>query len=217
MTKAISFDVWNTLIQPNPEFAKQRKRLLAETFGEDERTCAAAFTKVKTHVDNMAEQHGIGYYTHQNYQMLVNELQSDMDIAEQTLLALKVNVLFAEYPPLIAYPVREAVKMASNNGMMIGIGSNSNFISGSVMQPFLEKAFRVDFDFCVYSDLFPYAKPHPEFFYQIAYRAGVPVDRIVHIGDNAICDGGADKVNMKSRIIASPDDVFNAVKEICNG
>jgi putative hydrolase of the HAD superfamily len=215
MMKAISFDVWNTLIIPNPVFAAHRKQLIASTLGVDEESASKAYTKVKRQVDTKAEIYGIGFNTPAVYRTLLSELQVQLDESDLFDLIHKVNELFLVYSPKVPLQVIKAVNFAQENGFLIGIGSNSNFISGKIMHPFLEKTLGVKFDFGVYSDLCGTAKPNPEFFKNILKQANTI--NVTHIGDHEVCDGGAEAVGFKFELIKNPETLFNVVKEIYHG
>lgn len=213
--KAISLDVWNTLITPNPAFAVRRKDLLAEAFGIDADIVSAAYTKTKQSVDTAAECSGLVYTNVQVYTKLFDLLQVDVNTFDRFDLIHSVNSLFLKYPPMVSSAIKTAVQQASSV-VRVGIASNSNFISGAVMHPWLQQEFGMVFDFGVYSDVVGCAKPNPDFFNLVARRAAVS-DGVLHVGDNVVCDGGATACGFDFKLATDSDAVVAAIKEWCDG
>lgn len=214
MIKAISFDVWNTLVSPNPVFAEARTKLIAAELELPESVVKKSYTKVKRQVDSLAETNGVSYTTQLVYSTLLRELVGHKKGVRRQVLINDVNALFLKYPPTTPESTLQAVKDAVEHGLKIGIASNSNFISGKIMHPFLEERFGVKFDFSVYSDLSLYAKPAKNFFREVLEKSEVLSDEIIHIGDSLVCDSGSIKVGIHYRIIKNADKLHDVIRGI---
>lgn len=222
----VSFDVWNTLIKGNPEFSKKRIgtimdhwNLPAATF----ETVKQAYTNTKRTLDWMAEKHGTAYNCLTIYDMLSDALgvgDSDKDSLE--VLRLKVERDFLAYPPIVIDGVHEALSDLRDAGYTLSIGSNSNFISGSTMFPWLRDTLGY-FDFGVFSDLEEVAKPNTLFFAYIASRARNKCNvknsnDIIHVGDHEICDvHGALKAEMTPFLVTKELTLPTVVENILKG
>lgn len=220
MIKQVSFDVWNTLVKPNPLYATLRTEALAELVGVDFETAKKAYTTTKRQVDHAAEACGIGLATNEVYLLLMANVGVAVVNQHHTGITFRCMVerLFEKHPPVVTDAAKQLHAALIDRGMIINIASNSNFISGHVMHPFLQSEFGA-VDFGVYSDLIEASKPNRMFFSRIMYEEGYrQADTILHVGDNLICDiGGARAVGMKAAYVANPDTIYdvviNAIKE----
>jgi putative hydrolase of the HAD superfamily len=225
MITHISFDVWNTLIKPNPEFALARTKLIALALNLDEAYVKTAYTHVKRVVDGMAEREGKAYSTEEVYKLLFSSMCVSVSPALAKEIRLSVDELFRCLPPTIGHGVREMLDWLTRSRITASIGSNSNYISGSVMLPWIESACSHQFAFSLFSDLELTAKPSKEFF-ELLYdhvnddrypeTSHFPVQdpkQILHVGDNEICDVfGAQRCGMHGLLIVNPDTVAEQVK-----
>lgn len=215
----ISFDVWNTLIIANPAFAAARTGYLAWALKRDTAEVKDAYTRVKKQVDTAAEDTGVGYTTPEVYAKLFEALNVEYNDIFAEALMYDVNDLFLRHPPTIVDSVKRLIALARSRGLTVSIGSNSNFISGRQMYPWLLSQFDHAFSYGVFSDLERTAKPSATFFGRVIDNArqcrgqgAVPPHAIVHVGDNPICDGwGADEVGIRGLLVKGPDQLFDTV------
>lgn len=214
MIKHISFDVWNTLVKPNHQFAKARQQLLAASFRLDELWIKKVYTETKSEIDSNAENNGIGPSSDDCYRLLFQNLNVEFnaDIKEE------VETLFQKFPPIIPDIVKSTIEQLRSSNITLNISSNSNFISGNVMLPFLESNLG-EFNFSIFSDLIGVSKPSERFFEAVKKRCTHPVENMLHVGDNTICDGyGATKSGIKSLIVSCPEHIHNIYEtyKICS-
>lgn len=217
MIKHVSFDVWNTIVAPNREFAEQRTRLLARALGREAAFVASAYTRVKQEVDAAAEREGIACTTADVYARLFAACGAELSPARARAIRLDVEQQFHGHPPRIPAAVIELMQRLTERGIATSIASNSNFVSGEVMHPFLAAALQHEFAFGVYSDQIGHAKPSPAFFAQVcapllAANPSLARDEILHVGDHPVCDvQGARAAGLHALLIESPERLAEQV------
>lgn len=219
MIKHVSFDVWNTLITPNPAYAEARTKFLALALNMDPAHVKLCYTKIKAIADGDAEKNGIAFKTDELFQLLYRSIGVFVSPGLHREIRATTEQLFKSCPPVLGEGVRELMDWLHERGITTSIGSNSNFISGTVMRPFLEEQLGRPFLTAVFSDLIGSAKPHPEFFDAVAFKVNVfrdpPIDRneILHVGDSTICDiTGAQRAGIHSLLIKTPAILRDQVK-----
>lgn len=209
--KHVSFDVWNTLISANREFATARTSLIAQAFRTSEANTREVYTYVKKQADDISELHGLGMCTELLYGTLADAMHfagspcvDDVDLGE---LREQIDQLFLSHPPHTYPAVREMMDEIRDRSLTVSIGSNSNFISGTLMGPWIAEQYG-PFNFMLFSDLLGIAKPNVEFFTKIRESAHVDSSNIVHVGDSVVCDKhGAESAGMFSVLVSSPSAV----------
>lgn len=219
MIKHVSFDVWNTLITANPAYAMYRTKFLALALNMDVDFVKRAYTKVKQCVDQAAEHSGEAFTTDQVFSLLYKSMGLFVSPGLHGEIRAMTEELFRKNPPTLGAGVADLFVWLRGRGITTSIGSNSNFISGTVMRPFLEEALNHKFLTAVFSDLISYGKPSPVFFDAVAFKINVfrdpPIDRseILHVGDHQLCDvEGAHDSGMHGLLITSPDQLCEQVK-----
>lgn len=223
----ISLDVWNTLISPNPKFAHVRDVCLANKFGVHTNVIKRVHTRTKQACDQeLAITYGVALSSFNVWKLFIRYLAEDQQrpefnirdcIAGDTInpsieldLYNKVHELFQKYPPVVLAETIDAVQSLYCAGARLHIASNTNFISGHMMKPFLKKHFgSATFHSHTYSDEVNVAKPSTAFFYRVwsnmtdsSRHHNTPV----HIGDDARYDIGASSVGIRPEIITDPLD-----------
>lgn len=211
----VSFDVWNTLITANPVFAEKRTRFLAGNLDLDPLLVKDIYTKTKKFIDNRAATLGEGYSTDYVYKLLLANLGIQSGPMSIKVIRSGIEALFKKYPPFIHDNAIGVIAWLRTKGKTVSIASNSNFISGSVMLPFLEETLG-KFDFAVFSDLIESSKPNIAFFSEVAreaWKLDTTCIETLHVGDDLVCDGrGAANIGMNYAVINSPDDLQVAVR-----
>lgn len=218
MIKHVSFDVWNTLISANPEFAKARTQLLADFTDVDFSLAKHEYTKLKQKADNLSERNGLALPTPTLVRILLGSLlpgEPSQDLIRRYIMSM--NDLFIEHHPIMPQSVIDLIDELVSAGVTVSIGSNSNFISGKVMHPWINQAVGEKFSFGVYSDLVRVGKPSAAFFGHIidevrARRIEVRNTEILHVGDSDRCDRwGASEIGMNALLISDSNSTYNAV------
>lgn len=227
----VSFDVWNTLIEANPNFAQARTQMIAELVHVPEELVKIKYTDLKRRADREAERGGTAYSTDALLVMLFDSLMGSADPSASqifsTMVSHGISELFKEHPPIIRDDVLQLVGQLVDSGISVSIGSNSNFISGSVMYPWLQQVSGHVFSYGIFSDLIGASKPSATFFGHVVDGArgrcgGMPShpSNILHVGDSQRCDvWGATQLGINALLVANPEataaltvDVINQMK-----
>lgn len=227
-TKHVSLDVWNTLITGNPEFSTARIATIIDHWSLPSDTyhiglVKQAYTDTKHTLDWLAEHHGTAYSCLDAYGLLSSKLGvNDSNRTSLEQLRLKVEQDFLNHPPLIIEGVVESLNALRENGYTLSIGSNSNFISGTTMMPWLQSVLG-HFNFGIFSDIEQVAKPNPLFFAQVADCAKNKCNvknasDIIHVGDHIVCDlVGARNCDLTAELVSKDHPLHQAVATILKG
>ncbi len=194
--KAISFDLWGTLIKSNPEFKPQRDEYLFSNFayGPDYDFFRKKVREVEKTVDVIAEGTGEAVPTKVVISLILKELGNDLtqfkmkdyQKIEQDLLDLALQYPPSFYDentlPILQWLKEEGFDMisASNTGLLNGV--TMRWVQNEIG---LDKFMRDQ----VYSDITGYSKPNVNFFEKVEKVLGTK--DYIHVGDNVNADGGA--------------------------
>lgn len=222
-TRHISFDVWNTLITGNQDFQPRRTEVIAKHLPVDAAFAKQTYTETKAYFDALAEREGKAHTCDEVYDEFITRLTRGIGLEANWLgftpvLRSLTEDLFRQFPPHILPSTIWTLQALHGAGYTISIGSNTNFISGTVLSEILDPI--IPFEYKVFSDLDGYSKPHPEFFGMILDRARAvqtaeqPEGRadlsrgeILHVGDNLICDGAATQAGMNFFYVRGPAEL----------
>lgn len=229
MIQHISFDVWNTLITANPAFATARSQLLADRYGVPIELVRHEYTSLKRHADQTSEQNLVGLKTSALVRILIGSFADTPDDQEVVQVVHEIAELFRENPPSIEPNTINLIRELHDQGITVSIGSNSNFVSGRTMHPWLQEQFGEDMlAFGVYSDMFEVAKPSAAFFGRVIDfstkvhgRNNISTHNMLHVGDSQLCDvWGPSQVGIKTLLITDPNMLYccvnNYLKEATN-
>lgn len=195
----LSFDVWNTLLIPNPKFANHRRKSLLPYIGKSEMQYKALKNKYN---DPIRNAHAPSPSSFDIWQELCG------DVTSASKAKMWSESAFDTYP---AFSVEQADRMfdlLNERGITYSILSNTSYVSGFNVSRRLREAY-ANFQprFEIYSDIFGYAKPHPKVAKEVIDRVG-HMD-IVHFGDDYECDVVG--VNPIEGIQITTDTLVNAV------
>lgn len=210
MIKHISFDVWNTLITANPEYAKARDEIIARAANIELMVVRAVYKEVKDYLDSEAEK-GLCGSVARAWSMLGKQLK--LTLSEVTEVKNQCNDAFEMFPPFFDIELAIEIKNLSKH-RSLSIKSNTNFISGRI----LKETCMFDkwgFDFMHFSDHYQFCKPNSKFFLLYQEEKNVSEllpSEILHVGDNLICDGKCVDVGMQFCYVSSPEDLLNKLK-----
>jgi FMN phosphatase YigB (HAD superfamily) len=216
--KHISFDFWNTLGIANPEYARERSRILAAFTlslnendgweGHSIRYCAQAYQAVKEEID--ADTLNFGHIgLDGSFDFLIKWLEITPLHHEVQELKADLWKAFYENPPFILDDVLAKLREIKESGITLSIGSNTNFIPGKVIRESVLDKLDL-FDFYIFSDELGESKPSASFFSDIHKTAvyvhkGISPDSIVHVGDSKRFDyEPALKFGLKAGLVNNP-------------
>lgn len=217
--KHISLDFWNTIADPNPDYADKRTSYLANRYNVEYETARDIYTHQKLHIDGMCELNGSANSVLQSHIALCRRIDTSPkfgDIEDAEYNMQRMNELFHQYPPHIPRKTIKAIYRAQDNGVTVSISSNTNFISGVELHKYMNSV-GIWPDFALYSDIIGYSKPHENFFKQVIFNAQVKhkfditTDKILHIGDHHVCDKSAEKYGIPVHILSNPSKLANVI------
>jgi len=212
--KHYSFDLWDTLIKPNPRFKKERAKYfhtichkmgLLRNRDEIEDT----FKEVWKYFDSISKLFGKAPNYLEMYAMVIFRLTGslkNLTPLKMQLMYKDVEKLFLENPPSLydedTYGVLEELQI---RGKTLSLLSNTSFIHGDTLDQVLEILdIKHRFVFRLYSDKIGYSKPCQECFRMVDDKLPYDVEDIIHVGDDIVNDGmGAQEYGFSHMIINS--------------
>lgn len=204
----ISFDFWNTIANANPNFSAARDRVLRSMAFNP--LCLHEYRQLKTRLDAEAEAGRSPALTQGE---VFTELSRLITAGDPSGLLCAFIDEFYNYPPKISPDVVDAITELNMQGHTVSVTSNTNFISGRNIRPILKKAFKdVHWSYMLFSDEVGWSKPHANMWIEVKDLAK---DRdIVHVGDNAVCDGSCVEHGIRYLQVGSPSDLPMVLKGI---
>lgn len=114
-----------------------------------------------------------------------------------------------DYPPQLLPGVREVIGNLYNDGIKLGIVSDTGFSGGKTLRILLARAGIFDyFEEFSFSDETGVAKPHPKAFLTILNKFDCPPENALHIGDIEKTDiAGAKNLGMKAFRFTGDDSI----------
>lgn len=213
--KHVSFDVWNTLISANPDFAKARTDFLSAYLQVPATKVNEVYRKLKDWSDRRAESHGESQSSESLYKALLFNLdRQDMDWKP---VQLGLELAFANHPPTFLPETRQVLKAIQDKGLTLSIGSNTNFIRGAVLRDVVLDGLGVDWDYWVFSDEQNVSKPHERFWRTVWGYADENAhwpSEVLHVGDNLICDGGCQKYGIQFQHVNGPAELARVLERL---
>jgi putative hydrolase of the HAD superfamily len=179
--KAISFDLWGTLIISNPEFKYNQKHLVKKlNVLEDVNLWEKKIIEEKFKYNSLVETKGLHFDRKIIYRNVFNKITEDQ-IEE---FIVKSDELFLEFPPLIKDNSFEIIKHLHSLGIKTYISSNTVLIYSNILLKIVKDFFNITEIDCHFSDKIGVSKPNIKMFDFINKP-------IYHIGDNLITDGAS--------------------------
>lgn len=210
--KHISFDVWNTLITANPEYASARSAAIATIAGITKEQAAEAYTTVKKKLDSEAEQFCCGDVNH-----AWDTLGLHLGISEEKTRQMQrlCEDLFRVMPPSLNVDLVDQLMYLALN-YELSIKSNTNFISGAILSEVVGFDRMPWWSFTHFSDQLYMCKPDIFFFLQtlICSRLDdLATDEVLHFGDSKIFDGKCVDYGFNFCHIKNPQDLLEKLEK----
>ncbi len=221
--KAVTFDLWQTLLLEDAEINQRRAQLRIERVGEALRTGGRAFPEdelwraFRECVSDCAEIRLRGRETSFDGQIdifleklrpgLSGEFSSDRKWAVRQ--AYDLSFLDAALPAdPAAAPVLAELK---GRGCVLGLISNTAMTSGATFRVHLTRLGLLNyFDALIFSDELGFAKPSGEVFRRALEALGMKADAAVHVGDDRAADvGGALKAGLRAVWVVRPPESYD--------
>lgn len=214
--KAISFDLWNTLIKSNPEYNKWRNKYISLCSPKSEEEIDVIIANIKRDINAGVEKFGFHYSSIDVYKMI--QCQCGVTGITHFQLMGQCERLFLQYPPLLVDGVVHMLKTLKHDKYDLYIASNTLLIDGKFLIAALEKLGIMQyFTRAVFSSDICVSKPNPEFFKYLHMCTSVLKHEILHVGDNQWTDKrGADNYGMNNYYIISTDTVLQFFNDFTN-
>lgn len=224
MLKAITFDLWKTLVTySDPEQEIRRKRLRAE--GILNKLISFGYSVSLDEVTNAYERSGEEI---EEIRKSLRELDTKTQLAyflkclgidkhnKELLSALEkpyAEVSMIEVPRLVE-GVKETINAIKNMKYEVGLISNVGRTPGRVVRVYLSNYDLLDeFDAVSFSDEVGFRKPHEMIFLQTLSKLRVSANEAMHVGDDPYADiYGAKEMGMKTCLLGSDTAMYCDVK-----
>jgi putative hydrolase of the HAD superfamily len=215
---AVTFDLWDTLIQENPGGSERLAKLRVEKIGSLLSSRGIVHSK---------DELGSAYRKTGDFLLLTWSKRRDMPVHDQVLFMLSslddklasklsrqdlaaVGKIYAESildnPPRMLPGAKDALRSVKENGYRVGLISNTGRTPGSALRMVMDSmGIKGFFDTMTFSNEIFVRKPSEGAFRVTLDRLRVLPRAAVHIGDD--CDGdihGAKRVGMHALQIVLP-------------
>lgn len=186
MSKALSFDLWMTLIAGNQQFRCEKCELIRNYFrlNYSDEHILDAFKRADKLLDKLQERFLVQPDCITSWGIVLEEIGLEESSADEINEFLQIyNQLFLDLPPILFDDVEFLFeKLFKIDGLKIYLLTNTILIVGETLDKFLKTTFLKGIQ-AFYSDShFP--KPDRKAF------ENLPIRPMIHVGDNLITDGG---------------------------
>lgn len=201
--KHYSFDMWGTLIKPNPEYKQKRGEYFVEHLKRksaiiDIESVDPVMLDVWEYFDKCSKLFGRAPNPLEMYAMVVFRLTGSLENVtplDISLMYRDLERIFLKYhPTLYDDDTARVIQELYERGNTLSILSNTSFIKGNTLSQVLDKLdVGKFFSFQGYSDEIGFSKPHHNVFRyvdeMVKMRFGHEVEDVIHIGDKELEDG----------------------------
>lgn len=200
MIRAVTFDVWDTLL--NLKVAREAmvgavSRVTGRPLDDVRRAVGEADRQVR----RLRQLRGLGGA--ESVKASVSYLASYLGYEGDLLQVINDAVASLDVSSVAFQDALEAVREVRGLGLRVGVLGNTLFWSSSATKTLLSRAFGNAFDFMGFADEIGHSKPSPEAFLAAARGLGVDVSEVVHVGDRASEDlGGALAAGLRAVLVA---------------
>ncbi|MGC1122489.1 MAG: HAD family hydrolase [Candidatus Methanofastidiosia archaeon] len=217
MTKAVTFDLWGTLILDSSQYERKltRKRedlLYAALGGKTSRKdIKAAMDCARSGIEKIRETMK-DVPTSEHIRLLQTFLKVNSDLEPAYTEAI-LHMLPSLNP--YSHEVLTRVKSVAK----VGLISNTGITPGRVIRKALsDLGIWSFFDVGLFSNEVGYLKPHPQIFEEASRKLGVSFDEMLHVGDDKVTDiEGASGVGMSTLLVEKPGDLLEVLEVVFNG
>jgi FMN phosphatase YigB (HAD superfamily) len=200
--KAISLDVWGTLIEANPEYKKKRTKFFSDRYDLDPNHVETQWKLIANGQDSAQMRTNQSFKQGQLVYMAMLAMGLKPDLIDKDLAFVQKELQrgFFTYPPTIKEPnlPKFLLYLQEELKYEVVISCNTGMASGDDVEKILRHhgLFPLLPDKAVFSDKVGVAKPSPNFFQHTYDKANIyrPMngnirpDEILHLGDNVKAD-----------------------------
>lgn len=193
----ISFDIWGTLLRSNPGFSATRAQLVIDYFklpitGAEFRVfIKEACTELDAATDRTGMQ--FGFAARVRFALKLYGFKgkvTDQDLAAVYAKARAVQLSSVDnMPTLMEADLPETFRQLVENGFKLAVISNTGMTEGDELTEILDALGLGQYlTYRIYSDKVGMAKPSKTIFQALVSEFGVPLHRVLHVGDNVKAD-----------------------------
>ena len=211
----VCFDVWNTILQSNPDFKKQRIQIIAEAFSSEPSIIAKIANEIDIEFDKITDLTGRDFNCADRLKLIASKLKKDSYCNGEFLKQLEDNIdqAFLRFlPSLKSDDVIIVLEQLKQKNVTICLLSNTGFISGVYMRKALDLHGVMKFvDHSFFSDEIKVAKPNLEIFAVVTRTVDCMPNNVLHVGDNVLADyEGAIKFGMNALLLNTKEAISNS-------
>lgn len=215
--RAVTFDLWETLIHDSPAAGSERSRLriagLARALASieeaiDEAAVETAYDASVRHYDAVWKQY-LDLSTRRQLEILAGllgeQIAQALDEAGWEAVERAYVDPIHERPPALGPAALPVLDTLRERGYRLGLISNTGRTPGVAMRKVLDAYGLLErFDVTVFSNEEGILKPRREIFDRTAKLLGVSNEAIVHVGDNPLADGaGAMEAGLRAVLLGA--------------
>ena len=206
MIRAVTFDLWGTLIQNSEEYDRriQKKRgdLLYAVLKE---------IVLREDLVNALEK---SWQEIQSMRSTLRDVPTSQQVSLfKQYLGLNTKDLEKPYTEAVLYVLPSlnpyTLGILKDLNTKIGLISNTGRTPGKVLRSVLKTLGILEFfDTTIFSNEVGWLKPHHKIFCKASQDLGVPLNEILHVGDDRVADEeGARSLGMHTLLIETPPDL----------
>jgi putative hydrolase of the HAD superfamily len=202
MIKAITFDLWNTLLE-DKHFTTHRVEIIHEIINE---TTPRSTEEIREAYRSAARAYRKEWEEDHTQMTMEDRITHIVDILDVEpppeavhRITERLQRCFLDDPPTLKEGVRGTLE-ALNGRYRLGIISDTGVTPGTVIREYLDaKGILHHFGSTIFSDETGYAKPHPTQFMRALQELDAEPHEAIHVGDLLRTDiAGAKAVGMKA-------------------
>jgi FMN phosphatase YigB (HAD superfamily) len=222
MVKAITFDLWDTVIHDDSDESKRKAQGLAskkEARRElalavlnrhsplDESTLRTAYDTMEAAFNHVWHEQHVTWTVDERVSVLLKGLARTLPDADRADLVRGLEEMEVTVPPNPIDGIAEAIAALAGS-YKLGVVSDAIYSPGRCLRQWLEMHDLLQhFDGFAFSDEVGHSKPHHDMFASVASQLGVEIPDMLHIGDRDHNDiKGPHALGMKAVLFTATRD-----------
>ncbi len=223
MVKAITFDLWDTVIHDNSDEGKrkaqglaskqQARRALALTVLQrsaplEEATLLAAYDTMEAAFNRVWHNQHVTWTVDERIAVLLEGLRRTLPDDDRAELVQELEEMEVTVPPDPIEGIGEALAALAGS-YKLGVVSDAIYSPGRCLREWLQMHDLLQhFDGFAFSDEVGHSKPHRDVFASAASQLGVEIGDMVHVGDREHNDiKGPHALGMKAVLFTATRDL----------
>lgn len=214
MVKAITFDLWGTLIRSNSNFEKEKLDYFANYSGLKISDVKREFDSVKKGFNENVSLYGMHFPKRYVLETILRRLNCTVEESMTNLLFRHYEKMFLDNKPfLYSDETLETLEKIKRKQIPMYLVSNTLLIEGSILTRVLDKLqIRKYFNYFFYSDEVGFSKPSQKMYDNVFvhinenYSYITTRNLVLHVGNDMVTDyEGAKSYGFQSLLINDPD------------